>query len=120
MVGDRQAAGGRGSAATPRLLAAALCILIACTGGGPARAWDFSNTEIPVEQIEAGGPPRDGIPALFSPAMVSASEAGFLEEDEKVLGLEIEGDARAYPLRILSWHELVNDTVGGRAVLVSW
>ena len=83
-------------------------------------AWDFSGAKIPVDQIRSGGPPRDGIPALLAPAMVPASEAGFLKDDDRVLGLEIGGDARAYPIRILSWHELVNDTVAGRPILVSW
>jgi hypothetical protein len=82
--------------------------------------WDFSGAKIPVDQIQSGGPPRDGIPALLAPEMVPASEAGFLEDDDRVLGLEMDGEARAYPIRILSWHELVNDTVGGRPLLVSW
>ena len=85
-------------------------------GSGSSSAWDFSNSEIPVDQIQSGGPPRDGIPALTSPVMVPAAEAGFLVDDEKVLGLEINGDARAYPLRILSWHELVTSSLRGRRV----
>jgi hypothetical protein len=88
----------------------------------PARAfsWDFSRSSIPVEQIQSGGPPRDGIPALSDPVFVSASEAVFLSGDDLVLGVEIGGEARAYPVRILSWHELVNDEIGGNAILVSW
>jgi len=82
--------------------------------------WDFSGAKIPVDQIQSGGPPRDGIPALLTPKMVPGSEAGFLEDDDRVLGLQIGNVARAYPIRILSWHELVNDTVAGRLVLVSW
>jgi len=88
----------------------------------PARAfsWDYSRSSIPVDQILSGGPPRDGIPALFNPVLVSASEAGFLSGEDLVLGVEIGGRARAYPVRILSWHELVNDELGGSAILVSW
>jgi hypothetical protein len=88
----------------------------------PARAfsWDFSRSSIPVDQIQSGGPPRDGIPALFDPALVNASEAGFLSGDDLVLGVEVGGIARAYPVRILSWHELVNDEIAGSAILVSW
>ena len=82
--------------------------------------WDFSGAKIPVDQIQSGGPPRDGIPALIAPKMIPASEAGFLKDEDRVLGLEAGGEARAYPLRILSWHELVNDTVGGSPILVSW
>ena len=82
--------------------------------------WDFSRSSIPVGQIESGGPPRDGIPALFNPVMVSAAEADFLSGSDRVLGLEIGGEATAFPIRILSWHELVNSVVGGEPILVSW
>jgi hypothetical protein len=88
----------------------------------PAHAdWDFSKHSIPIEQISGGGPPRDGIPALFNPRYITASETDkLLAPDEKVLGLNIEGVSRAYPIRIMSWHELVNDEIGGVPYLVSW
>ena len=86
----------------------------------PAFGWDFSKSDIPTDEIMGGGPPRDGIPALFNPKYVGAGESDFMRDDEQVLGLEIDGEARAYPLRILSWHELVNDTVGDTPLLVSW
>ena len=86
----------------------------------PAAAWDYSRRSIPVEEIQSGGPPKDGIPALFDPEFAPAREADFMRDDEKVLGFEIKGVARAYPLRILSHHELVNDQVGGEPILVSW
>lgn len=82
--------------------------------------WDFSRHAIPLEAITGGGPSRDGIPALTSPKYLPASRAGFLREEEQVLGVFINGVARAYPTRILSWHELVNDRFGGLPVLVSW
>ena len=78
------------------------------------------DVEIDADDIQSGGPPRDGIPALFSPVMVPAGEASFLDAGDRVLGVNLGGEARAYPLRILSWHELVNDTVGGDPLLVSW
>ena len=81
---------------------------------------DLSDPLIPADEVHHGGPPRDGIPALIAPKMIPASEAGFLNDEDRVLGLEAGGEARAYPLRILSWHELVNDTVGGSPILVSW
>lgn len=83
-------------------------------------AWDFTKHSIPVEEIQSGGPPRDGIPALSGPKLVRAEEAGFLKDEDRVLGFEHAEEARAYPIRILSWHELVNDRVGGVPVLVSW
>ena len=85
-----------------------------------AWGWDFSKHSIPVEQIMSGGPPRDGIPALTNPKYVSADEAGFMKDDERVLGVALNGVARAYPTRILSHHELVNDRFGDLPVLVSW
>jgi hypothetical protein len=82
--------------------------------------WDFDKHSIPVDEIMSGGPPRDGIPALMSPKYVSAGKASFLKEDDQVIGVVINGDARAYPLRIMSWHELVNDRIGDLSILVSW
>lgn len=82
--------------------------------------WDFSRHSIPVDEIHSGGPPRDGIPALTNPAYVPAVKADFMRPDEQVLGVVRNGVARAYPLRILSWHELVNAEFGGEPLLVSW
>jgi hypothetical protein len=63
---------------------------------------------------------KDGIPALVDPKLVAAGEAGYLTDDELVFGVEIGGDARAYPLRILDWHEMLNDTVGGVPVALAY
>lgn len=82
--------------------------------------WDFSKHDISLDEIRAGGPPRDGIPALTNPEYLPAALADFMRQDEPVLGVELNGAARAYPLRVLSWHEVVNDQFGGEAVLVSW
>ena len=82
--------------------------------------WDFSKHAIPIEQIQSGGPPRDGIPALNRPAYVAGNKAGFMRPEEQVLGVFRNGVARAYPTRILSWHELVNDSFGTEPLLVSW
>lgn len=65
--------------------------------------------------------PRDTIPAILSPVMAPVSEAtGWMESDELILGVEIGGDARAYPIRILSRHEVVNDVVGTKPIAVTW
>ncbi len=64
---------------------------------------------------------RDGIPAILKPDMVSADFAAFqMDPNERVLGLSIKGDHRAYPLNMLSRHEIVNDEVGGTPVAVTW
>lgn len=86
----------------------------------PALGWDFSRHSIPLEDILSGGPTKDGIPSLLNPKYVKAEDAGFMRDDEKVLGVYLNGRARAYPTRILSWHESVNDTFGELPVLVSW
>ncbi|MGH9804317.1 MAG: DUF3179 domain-containing protein, partial [Candidatus Acidiferrales bacterium] len=72
------------------------------------------------EEIVWGGVMKDGIPALTRPKTLAASEAGYLTPDELVFGVEINGEARAYPHRILDWHEMVNDVVGGVAVSLAY
>ncbi|UCF89215.1 MAG: DUF3179 domain-containing protein [bacterium] len=100
------------------VLISLLALLLAPTAQAD---WDFTKSSIPVEQILGGGPPRDGIPALFDPDYISAHEAdAFLEPEERVLGLTLEGVSRAYPIRIMSWHELVNDDIEGIPYFVSW
>ena len=72
------------------------------------------------EEITWGGVRVDGIPALDHPSMVRAEEAGYLVDSDLVFGVEINGDARAYPLRIMGWHEMVNDVVGGVPVALAY
>lgn len=69
--------------------------------------------EIRLDEVRWGGVVQDGIPPLRAPKMISAPEASYLEENHVVFGLEVEGDARAYPKRILAWHEMFVDVVGG-------
>ncbi len=65
--------------------------------------------------------PKDGIPAIFNPSFVSAAEgAEQLRDDDLVIGVSINGDHRAYGVAFLSSHEIVNDTVGGRPIAVTW
>lgn len=78
---------------------------------------DFLQDDFPsvirVEEIQWGGVLIDGIPALDNPAMVGPEEAFYLVPEEPVFGIAINGEARAYPLRIMDWHEMANDVVGG-------
>ena len=67
-----------------------------------------------------GGVIPDGIPDLRSPKMLPPEEADYLEPRERVFGISINGDHRAYPLRITNAHEMVNDTVGGEPISLSW
>jgi len=93
------------------------------TGIDPRFA-DFLRDDAPlrirVEEIQWGGVRVDGIPALDNAAMIPAAEASYLTPDEPVFGLSINGDRRAYPLRILDWHEMANDVVGGVPVSLAY
>jgi hypothetical protein len=71
-------------------------------------------------RIRPGGPPPDGIPPVDEPRFVPAAQVDWLADDEPVLALEVGDDARAYPVQILVWHEIVNDTVGGVPVSVTY
>lgn len=77
---------------------------------------------IRLEEITWGGVRKDGIPALVNPPLVSPSDkdADYLESQELVFGVEINGDARAYPLRTLDWHEMFNDVIGGVPVALAY
>ncbi len=83
--------------------------------------FDLQQTLIPAGQILPGGPPRDGIPALSQAHFINAEEARTeLQDDDRILALLIEGQARAYPVAILNWHEIVNDSVGNTAVAITY
>jgi hypothetical protein len=76
---------------------------------------------VPLDKIVSGGPPQDGIPSIDNPKFQSVQEADkILEDSEFVLGLNINGDRRAYPLQILVWHEIANDVVGGEPVAITY
>lgn len=73
-----------------------------------------------VEEIVWGGVRVDGIPALDNPRMVDPAEAVYLVPEERVFGVSINGDSRAYPARFLDWHEMFNDIVGGEPVSLAY
>jgi hypothetical protein len=75
---------------------------------------------VSAEQIIHGGPPRDGIPAIDSPVFVTAEAAGFLKPDDRILGVYRNGVAKAYAVRILNYHEIVNDTFGDDRVVITF
>lgn len=76
--------------------------------------------KIRLEEITWGGVRVDGIPSLDNPRMVSAKRAGYLIPGDLVFGVEINGDVRAYPLRIMGWHEMFNDVIGGVPVALAY
>ncbi|MGE0141435.1 MAG: DUF3179 domain-containing (seleno)protein, partial [Ilumatobacteraceae bacterium] len=75
---------------------------------------------VDLAEIRSGGPPPDGIPSIDEPSFVTPAAVDFLGENEPVLAVDIDGDARAYPVQILMWHEIVNDTVAGIPVAVTY
>jgi hypothetical protein len=88
----------------------------------PLAGWktDFERHAVPLSEFQSGGPGKDGIPAIDAPKFLAAAEVDFLQPKEPVIELEVRGQARAYPIQILIWHEIVNDTVGGRPVVVTF
>jgi hypothetical protein len=75
---------------------------------------------IDLMELAWGGVRPDGIPDLQAPPVIPADEAAYLQDDERVFGLSINGEHRAYPLRIINPHEMVNDTLGGEPIALSW
>jgi hypothetical protein len=87
-----------------------------------AAGWktDFDKRAVPLSEFQSGGPGKDGIPAIDEPRHVAAGAVDFLEPQEPVIALELDGEARAYPIQILIWHEIVNDVLGGVPVAVTF
>jgi hypothetical protein len=82
---------------------------------------DFSRRAVSFEEIRSGGPPKDGIPAIDEPQFASTAEAdSWLEELEPVGVLQLGDEVRVYPYQIVTWHEIVNDVVGGHPVTVTY
>jgi len=87
--------------------------------GGWSTNFDISS--VPFSEISSGGPGKDGIPAVDDPKFESIEEAReWVSGKGPVIAVEIDGDARAYPLAVLTWHEITNDVVGGVPVTVTF
>jgi len=82
--------------------------------------YDGAPATVRVEEVVWGGVDVDGIPALVNPHMIPAADASYLIDAEPVFGVSINGDSRAYPLRILDWHEMADDIVGGKHVALAY
>jgi hypothetical protein len=95
-----------------------LCFLVGCIVS--LTAFNLDNAIVPKEEILSGGPPKDGIPALLNPIFIGPSEADFLKPADKVIGVKLGGEARAYPIKILNLHEVVNDTINGIPIAVTF
>lgn len=90
------------------------------TGKDNINGFDLTGLSVPRHLVAHGGPGRDGIPALTDPAFMSAREASYLLPGQRVLGVYLNGVAKAYPLGIMNWHEIVNDQFGTEPVVVTY
>lgn len=109
------------------LAVAALCSALASMAGATPDVWtregwktDFSKSSIAFDEILSGGPPRDGIPSIDDPKFTRASDITDIDGREPVIQFPLNGNPRAYPLRVLTWHEIVNDSVDGTPVAVTY
>ncbi len=82
--------------------------------------FDLSNSSIEPAKIKRGGPGRDEIPSIDSPRFLTAEDASFLKNRDRIIGVSYRGIDKAYPLRILNWHEIVNDNFEDERVLVTY
>ncbi len=82
--------------------------------------FNTDNAIVPQQEILSEGPPKDGIPAILEPKFVKLDQVAYLEGDDEVIGVKIGNEAKAYPIKILNWHEVVNDTIGGEPVAVTF
>lgn len=82
----------------------------------------FKLTDLRIERdaIKSGGPPRDGIPSIDAPKFITPDKADFMKDDDIVLSYTHGETTRAYPLRVLVWHEIVNETIAGKPILVTY
>jgi hypothetical protein len=82
---------------------------------------DFTTASVDLAEFLGGGPPKDGIPAIDDPEYESVADARrWLSDRSPVISLVVGGDARAYPLAVLMWHEIANDTLGETPVVVTF
>lgn len=81
---------------------------------------DAGNSLIPVDEIHSGGPPKDGIPSIDRPRFINADDPDAPRPEARILGLSRNGQARAYPISIMNWHEIVNDRLAGESVVITY
>ncbi len=113
---------------TLALTAGLVAIVWVSVGSANPDAWaksewsntDFSRTSIDFSEILSGGPPKDGIPSIDKPVFAQQSEVSDLADTEPVITVAIDGEARAYPLRVMIWHEIVNDEMAGTPISVTY
>ncbi|MBA2769034.1 MAG: DUF3179 domain-containing protein [Sporichthyaceae bacterium] len=121
-VGETSSKGGRGASARPVALEP---VQQSRKEGGQSALDDLADPRLPKPLVDparivSGGPPPDGIPAIDGPTFQRAAGVDWLDDGEGVLSLTVGGQTRAYPIQVLIWHEIVNDTVAGTPVTVTY
>jgi hypothetical protein len=109
-------------AARRRLIAVAAVLVLTAVSAGAAdfNGFDMTGSLIPLDEIHQGGPPRDGIPAIDRPRFLMGARADHMRPWDEILGIVVDGEAKAYPIRIMNWHEIVNDRIGGQPIAVTY
>ncbi len=108
------------------LAAAALASAAVSTAANPAfweAEWprtDFTTLRVAANEIMSGGPPKDGIPSITDPELIPAHSETRLNPRESVIAVSLDGESRAYPVRYLLWHEIVNDRIGATPIAVTY
>ncbi len=82
--------------------------------------FNLDNAIVPKDKILSGGVPKDGIPAIMNPKFIDADDADFLNPDDDVIGVLLDGFAKAYPVKILNMHEVVNDRIKDVPIAVTF
>lgn len=104
------------------LLLVYLIIFLPCTSFSLSKynEFDLSNSAVPIDKIFHGGPARDGIPSIDNPKFIPPDRASFLTDDDRILGLFYKNIPRAYPIKILNYHEIVNDKFKNEPILITY
>src|SRR3990172_6203725 len=104
------------------LIGYAVFLLVGSANASAAamNGFDLDGALVPTEEILFGGPPKDGIPAIDKPVFVKASQARSLRDDDRVLAITRNGISKAYPIRIMNWHEIVNDQFGDEGIAITY
>lgn len=102
------------------IVAIAISLFSFSSFGASPNGFDLTGSLIDEKLIMAGGPPKDGIPAIDNPVFIKPQQAKFLKADDRILGIQLDGISKAYPIAILNWHEIVNDHIGKSSFSITY
>jgi len=102
------------------ILISILSFLIFNRIGLANNGFDLSNASVPADLIMGGGPPKDGIPSLDDPKFIFVNDVDFLQNTDRILGINFQGIVKAYPIKILNYHEIVNDNFNGQPIAITY